>query len=116
MYVVFAEELASSPPNARNSARTLDEAFARICCRCGLSYEFFPEDDGWRLQLTDVAQPQLSPAPIRSSYKRLQDAQHDLLSQAVDGRICGHVAVPSDAFAKLLIMKTGDSVRANVGA
>lgn len=68
MYVVFAKELESGPPNPRNSARTLDEAFARICCRCGLSYEFFPEEDGWRLQLTDVAQPQQSPAPIRSRY------------------------------------------------
>ena len=114
MYVVFAEELDSGPPNPRNSARTLDEAFARICCRCGLSYEFFPEDDGWRLQLTDVAQPQQSPAPIRSTYKRLQDAQHDLLSRAVDGRIRGHVAVPSDAFAKLLIMKTDRGDRAHV--
>ena len=114
MYVVFAEELESGPPNPRNSARTLDEAFARICCRCGLSYEFFPEDDGWRLQLTDVAQPQLSPAPIRSSYQRLQDAQHDLLSQAVDGRIRGHVAVPRDHYAKLMIMKTESGVRAHV--
>jgi hypothetical protein len=100
MYVVLAEELDSAPPTPRNSARTLDEAFARICCRCGLSYEFFPEEDGWRLQLTDVAQPQQSPAPIRSSYQRLQDAQYDLLSQAVDGRIRGHIAVPSDDYAR----------------
>jgi hypothetical protein len=114
MYIVFAEELVASPPNPGNSARTLDEAFARICCRCGLSYEFFPEEDGWRLQLTDVAQPQQSPTPIRSSYKRLQDAQHDLLSQAVDGRIRGHIAVPSDDYAKLLIMKTESGVRAHV--
>ena len=116
MYVVFAEELELMSPHSPISARTLDEAFARICCRCGLSYEFFPEDEGWRLQLTDVAQPQQSPPPIRSSYQRLQDAQHDLLSQAVDGRIRGHVAWRRDDYAKLMIMKTGDSVRAHVGA
>jgi hypothetical protein len=114
MYVVFAEELESGPPNPRNSARTLEEAFVRICCRCGLSYEFFPEDDGWRLQLRDVERPGRSPAPIRSKYKRPQDAQRDLMAQAVDGRIRGHVAVPSDVFAKMLIMKSERGVRAHV--
>ena len=42
MYVVFAEELDSGPPNPRNSAQTLEQAFARIACHCGLSYRFEP--------------------------------------------------------------------------
>jgi hypothetical protein len=113
MYVVFAEELESGPPNPRNSARTLDEAFARICRHCGLSYRFEPADEyGWCLFLTDVERPEHSPAPIRSRYKRPQDAHYDLMAQAVDGRIRGHVAVPSDAFAKMLIVKSDRGVRA----
>jgi hypothetical protein len=112
--VVFAEELESGPPNPRNSARTLDEAFARVCCRCGWSYQFLAERNGWRLQITDVAQPDRSPKPIRSRYKRPQDAQHDLMAQAVDGRIRGHIAVPSDDFARMLIMKTEQGDRARV--
>ncbi len=39
-------------------------------------------------------------------------AQHDLMSQAVDGRIRGHVAVSCGAFAKMLIMKTEQGARA----
>lgn len=117
MYVVFAEELDSGPPNPRNSAQTLEEAFARIACHCGLSYRFEPADEyGWCLFLVDVERPDRSPDPILSRYKRLQDAQHDLLSQAVDGRIRGHVAVPSDDFAKLMIIKTATGVRAHFGA
>jgi len=115
MYIVFAEELECGPPNPRNSAQTLEEAFARIACHCGLSYRFEPAGEyGWCLFLTDVERPERSPAPIRSRYKRPQDAHHDLMSQAVDGRIRGHVAIPHDAFAKLLIMKTGQGVRAHV--
>jgi hypothetical protein len=115
MYVVFAEELDSGPPNPRHSARTLEEAFARIACHCGLSYRFEPAGEyGWCLFLTDVERPDRSPAPITSKYKRPQDAQHDLMAQAVDGRIRGHVAVPGDAFAKLLIVKNGGGVRAKV--
>src|ERR1700761_1737853 len=111
MYVVFAEELESGPPKAGNSARTLDEAFARICCRCGLSCRFVADEERWRLGLTDVERPDPSPEPIRSKYKRPQDAQYDLMIQAVDGRIRGHVAVPHDVFAQALIMKTDTGVR-----
>ena len=93
----------------------MEEAFARICCHCGLSYRFEPAGEyGWCLFLTDVERPDHSPAPLTTKYKRLQDAHHDLMSQAVDGRIRGHVAVPSDAFAKILIMKTDQGVRARV--
>jgi hypothetical protein len=115
VYVVFAEELEFGPPDPRHSARTLDEAFARICCHCGLSYRFEPADEhGWCLFFTDVERTERSPKPIRSRYMRLQDAQHDLMAQAVDGRIRGHVAVPHDVFAKTLIMKNGQGVRAHV--
>jgi hypothetical protein len=34
-----------------------------------------------------------------------------LMSQAMDGRIRGHIAVPGDAFAKVLIMKNAQGVR-----
>jgi hypothetical protein len=115
MYVVFAEELESGPPNQRHSAQTLEEAFARIACHCGLSYRFEPAGEyGWCLFLIDVERPERSPAPITTKYKRLQDAQHDLMAQAVDGRIRGHVAVPADDFAKILIMKNSNGVQARV--
>jgi hypothetical protein len=48
----------------------------------------------------DVEQSECSPDPIRSSYKRPQDAQHDLMNQAVDGRIRGHVAVSSEVYVR----------------
>jgi hypothetical protein len=115
MYVVFAEELNGAPPGPANNARTLDEAFARICCRCGLSYRFSPTDEGWTLELTDVERPECSPEPILSQYKRLQDAQHDLMSQAVDGRVRGHVAISHEHFATTLIMRTVGGVRTLAG-
>jgi hypothetical protein len=115
VYVVFAEQLEFGPPNPRNSAETLEQAFARICCHCGLSYRFEPAGEyGWCLFLTDVERPDRSPAPITSTYKRPQDAHHDLMAQALDGRIRGHVAVPSHDFAKLLVMRTEQGVRAQV--
>jgi hypothetical protein len=105
MYVVFAEELEGAPAGASNSARTLDEAFACICCRCGLSYRIMPGDEGWRLELTDVERPDRSPMPIHSSYKKPRDAQHDLMTQALDGRIRGHVAIRNDLFGRARIMR-----------
>jgi hypothetical protein len=71
---------------------TLNEAFDRICCHCGLSYKFMAGEGGWLLEFTDVARPERSPEPIFSGYKRRQDAHADLMTQAVDGRIRGHVA------------------------
>ena len=76
MYIVFAQELDTSPTKTdENTVSTLDQAFARICCHCGLSYRFVPEEEGWRLELVDVERPECSPAPIRTAYKRPQDAQ-----------------------------------------
>ena len=53
MYVLmFDGEIADTPATAiANTAHTLDQAFARICCHCGLSYRFVAEDEGWRLEL-----------------------------------------------------------------
>lgn len=115
MYVVFAEELDRTPPGPGHHAATLEEAFARICCRCGLSYRFEPaEEQGWCLFLTDVERPERSPEPIHSAYVRPGDAHHDLMSQAVDGRIGGHVAVSQENFERTLIMRTVQRVRAHV--
>src|SRR4051812_30405026 len=115
MYVVFAEELDSGPPNPRHSVETLEEAFARICCHCGLSYRFEPADEyGWCLFLTDVERPERSPEPIHSSYEKPRDAQHDLMTQAVDGRIRGHIAIRDDLFGRALITRTAQGVRAHV--
>ena len=87
MYVVFAEEFETSPAKTdENTVSTLDQAFARICCHCGLSYRFVAEEEGWRLEMTDVERPERSPEPIHSSYKKPRDAQHDLMAQAVGGR------------------------------
>jgi len=107
MYVVFAEESDFSSKRAgENIVATLDQAFARICCHCGLSYCFVPEEEGWRLELTDVERPDRSPDPIYSSYKKPRDAQHDLMTQAVDGRIRGHVAIRDDLFGRARIMES----------
>lgn len=114
MYVVFAEELDNAPATSAHMAATLDQAFARICCRCGLSYRFVPEEEEWRLELVDVERPERSPEPIRSSYKRLQDAQHDLMAQAVDGRVRGHVAIRDDLFDRTRIMRNAQRTRAHV--
>ena len=114
MYVLFAEELDATPPGPSNSARTLDEAFARICCRCGLSYRFVPVQEGWTLEMTDVERPDRSPEPIHSSYKKPRDAQHDLMTQAVDSRIRGHLAIRDDLFGHARIMRNAQGARAHV--
>jgi len=116
MYVLmFDGELADTPTTAMAATvPTLDQAFARICCHCGLSYRFVPGDEGWTLEMTDVERPERSPEPIHSTYKKPRDAQHDLMTQAVDGRIRGHVAVRDDLFGRALIMKNAAGVRAHV--
>ena len=105
MYVVFAEELENPSLGSANTARTLDEAFARICCRSGLSYRLVPADQGWTLELTDVEPPERGPDPIHSSYKKPRNAQHDLMTQAVDGHIRGHIAIREDLFGRARIMR-----------
>ena len=94
MYVVFAEELEDTADLLPHTVQTLEQAFARIACRCGYNYHFEPRsEEGWAMILTDVARPECSPEPILSDYKKPDDAKHDLIAQAVDGRLRGHMAV-----------------------
>jgi hypothetical protein len=99
-YVVFAEELETAEDVKTHTVATLEQAFAQIVCRCGLAYHFEQESDGWRLILTDVEQPSRNPDSIFSTYKKPHDAHHDLMTQAVDGRIRGHVAVDLASIAR----------------
>ncbi len=100
MYVVFAEEIEDAADAQSHTVSTLEQAFAQISCRCGLSYAFEHEQEGWRLVFTDVERPECSPEPVHTDYKRPRDAKHDLIAQAVDGRLRGHVAVSYDDFVK----------------
>lgn len=94
MYVVFAEELEEGVDVRSHTVTTLEQAFAQIVCRCGYAYHFEQEQDGWKLVVIDVERPGCSPDAIISNYIRPREAKHDLLSQAVDGRLKGHVALP----------------------
>lgn len=116
MYVLILDGEIADTPTAAMSATvpTLDQAFARICCHCGLSYRFIAEDEGWCLEMTDVARPECSPEPIHSSYKKPRDAQHDLMAQAVDGRIRGHVAIRDDLFGRARTMGDAQETRFHV--
>lgn len=100
MYVVFAEELNDAPDPRGHIVQSLEQAFAQIACRCGLSYHFEQEQEGWRLVFTDVERPDCSPEPVHTDYKRPRDAKYDLIAQAVDGRLKGHVAVSLQDFEK----------------
>ncbi len=98
MYVVFAEELEEVADVRSHTVATLEQAFAQIVCRCGYAYHFEQEQEGWKLVLTDVERPACNPEPVVSDYKRPRDAKHDLIAQAVDGRLKGHVAVSLQDF------------------
>lgn len=93
MYVVFAEELEDDADVQKHTVPTLEQAFAQIACRCGLSYHFEQQQEGWRLVFTDIERPDCSPEPVHTDYKRPRDAKYDLIAQAVDGRLKGHVAI-----------------------
>ena len=94
MYVVFAEELEEVADLRPHTVTTLEQAFAQIVCRCGYHYHFEPcNEGGWALVLTDVERPDRNPDPILSDYKKPDEAKHDLIAQAVDGRLRGHLAV-----------------------
>ncbi len=97
MLVVFRGDGDDFVPN-RVSA--LEQAFAQIVCRCGLMYQFEPEDDCWRMVFTDVELPDRSPDPMISTYKKAADAKRDLMMQAVDGRLRNLIAVPLDQFER----------------
>ena len=100
MYVVFAEEIEQAAAAKSHIVQTLEQAFAQIACRCGYNYHFEQEQDGWKLVLTDVERPDCSPEPIISSYQRPRDAKHDLIAQAVDGRLKGHIAISYENFER----------------
>jgi hypothetical protein len=113
MYVVFVEEL-EGPQDPVHTARTLEQAFAQITCRCGYSYRFEPaQEQGWCLFLIDVARPERSPDPIHSSCVKPRDAHFDLMTQAVDGRLKGHVALHIEAYRRARVMRAagGSAVR-----
>ena len=112
MYIVFAEELEDVASIGANTVQTLADAFARIACRCGLSYRFVSREEGWTLELMDVERPECSPEPIHSSYVKPRDAQNDLMTHAVDGRIRGHIALDAEIFSAARIMPNHQGMRA----
>ena len=118
MYVVFVEELdVGQEPRQEHIARTLDQAFAMIVCRCGYSYRFEPaQEQGWCLFLIDVERPERSPDAIHSTCIKPRDAQHDLMSQAVDGRLKGHVALHGEAFMRARISRTAGGSKVYLAA
>ena len=107
-YIVFAEEVIEGMDLRPYRVETVDEGFARIMHRMGYSYHFLESPRGWTLMITDPAAansrvPQRSlPRPMTTSYKRPRDARYDLLEQAVDGRINGHVCIHEDEYWRRL--------------
>jgi hypothetical protein len=116
VYVVFVEEL-DGDPEPQYIARTLEQAFAQIVCRCGYSYRFEPaQEQGWCLFLIDVERPERSPDPLHSTCIKPRDAQFDLMSQAVDGRLKGHVALHLDAWRRARVSRTHSGSKVHVEA
>ena len=62
-----------------------------------------------RTLLIDVERPERSPDPIHSTCIKPRDAQYDLMSQAVDGRLKGHVALHADAYQRARVARTAKS-------
>jgi hypothetical protein len=89
MYVVLIDGVQGDFSAKGQVVQTLEQAFAQIACHTGLSYAFEPQEHGWELVLTDVERPDQSPDPVYSTCIKPRDAQHDLMAQAVDGRIRG---------------------------
>jgi len=117
MYVVFVEETEDAITDPLYTARTLEQAFAQIVCRCGYSYRFEPaQEHGWCLFLTDVERPDRSPDPIHSTCIKPRDAQYDLMSQAVDGRLKGHVALPVETYQRARLIRNANGPQIHVAA
>ena len=102
-YVVFAEELEDVLDIRAHTVATLEQAFAQITDRCGLIHHFEREENGWKLMLIDSEDASRNPDPIFSTYIKPRDAQHDMMMQAVDGRLRGHVAVDLETFRRSAI-------------
>ena len=116
MYVVFVEELEAGQ-EPLHIARTLEQAFAQIACRCGYSYRFEAAGEhGWCLFLIDVERPERSPDAIHSTCIKPRDAQYDLMSQAVDGRLKGHVALGIDAYKRARIARGASGSKVHLEA
>ena len=113
MYVVFLEGSEGNGAPLHIS-RTLEQAFAQIVCRCGYAYRFEAAEAGWQLVITDVERPEYSPDPIFSTCVKPRDAQHDLMAQAVDGRLKGHIAVSADDYQRARIMRTARAARLQI--
>lgn len=111
MYVVFLEEEGEGPGAPLHTARTLEQAFAQIVCRCGYAYRFEPMDPGWQLVITDVERPEYSPDPVYSTCVKPRDAQYDLMMQAVDGRLKGHIAVSAENYQRARVMRSAAGAR-----
>lgn len=118
MYVVFVEETENAfAGDPLHTARTLEQAFAQIVCRCGYSYRFEPaQEQGWCLFLIDVERPERSPDPIHSTCVKPRDARYDLMCQAVDGRLKGHVALHTDAFRRARLMRATHETKVRLEA
>ena len=103
-YIVFAEEVIEGMDLRPYRVESIDEGFARILNRAGYSHHFLESPRGWSLVITDNSSaPQRSvPPPMTTSYKRPRDARYDLLEQAVDGRINGHVCIHEDEYWRRL--------------
>jgi hypothetical protein len=99
-YVVFAEELEDVADIRPHTVASLEQAFAQIIDRCGFTHHFEREEEGWRLILSDQEDPSRYPDPILSTYIKPRDAHYDLMAQAVDGRLRGHIAVDLAVFNK----------------
>ena len=109
-YIVFAEEVIEGMDIRPYRVQTIDEGFARIMFRMGYSYHFLESPRGWTLMITDPAKPERSvPRPMTTSYKRPRDARYDLIEQAVDGRINGHVCIHEDEYWRRL--EAGEDIR-----
>jgi hypothetical protein len=61
-----------------------------------------------------VERPDVSPEPIFSTCIKPRDAKHDLFSQAVDGRLKGHVAISLDAFERGAMLLSRETPKASV--
>jgi hypothetical protein len=108
MYVVLLDGFDGlERPHIRRVA-TLEQAFAQIVCHCGYAYRFEQEADGWKLVLTNVEHPEYNPDPIFSDYIKPRDARHDLMEQAVDGRLKAHMAVTEEEFQKMRALAPAD--------
>jgi hypothetical protein len=109
MHVVLIDGIQGDFSAKGQVCQTLEQAFAQIVCHAGLSYAFEPQEHGWELVLTDVERPDRSPDPVYTTCIKPRDAQHDLMAQAVDGRVRGYVAIYERDFETARIMRSAQA-------